>query len=130
MIWSKTVLVWSRLDIFVDSGQNQRLQYFHGWAEKRDRPIRSSYGGVLARFRYWDDQRRLPYRRNLTSRDSEVEEGGEVFDGSRSELQMEDAEFVRVEDLTISTALDCAPHKIRDECLCHLQGFPLCLPCY
>ena len=56
MIWSKTVLVWSRLEIFVDSGQNQRLQYFGGWTEKRDRPIRSSYGGVLARFRYWDDQ--------------------------------------------------------------------------
>ena len=28
MIWLKTVLVWSRLEIFVDSGQNQRLQYF------------------------------------------------------------------------------------------------------
>ena len=27
------------------------------------------YEGVLARFRYWDDQCRLPYRRNLTSRD-------------------------------------------------------------
>ena len=25
MIWSKTVLVWSRLEIFVDSVQNQRL---------------------------------------------------------------------------------------------------------
>ena len=36
MIWSKTVLVWSRLEIFVDSGQNQRLQYFRGWSEKRD----------------------------------------------------------------------------------------------
>ena len=47
MIWSKTVLVWSRLEIFVVSGQNQRHQYFRGWAEKRDRPIRSSYGGVL-----------------------------------------------------------------------------------
>ena len=46
MIWSKAVLVWSRLEIFVDSGQNQRLQYFRGWAEKRDRPIRTSYGGV------------------------------------------------------------------------------------
>ena len=23
MIWSKTVLVWSRVEIFVDSGQNQ-----------------------------------------------------------------------------------------------------------
>ena len=56
MIWSKTVLFWSRLEIFVDIGQNQRLQYFHGLAKKRDRPIRSSYGGVLARFRYWDDQ--------------------------------------------------------------------------
>ena len=56
MILSKTVLVWSRLEIFVDSGQNHRLQYFRGWKEKRDRPIRSSYGGVLARFRYWDDQ--------------------------------------------------------------------------
>ena len=42
VIWSKIVLVWSRLDIFVDSGQNHRLQYFRGWAEKRDRPIRSS----------------------------------------------------------------------------------------
>ena len=49
MIWSKTALVWSMLEIFVDSGQNQRLQYFRGWTEKRDRPIRSSYGGVLAR---------------------------------------------------------------------------------
>ena len=56
MIWSKTVLVWSGSDIFVDSGQNQRLQYFRGWTENPDRPIRSSYGGVLARFRYWDDQ--------------------------------------------------------------------------
>ena len=56
MIWFKTVLVWSRLEIFVDSGQNQRLQYFHGRTEKRDRPIRSYYGCVLARFRYWDDQ--------------------------------------------------------------------------
>ena len=52
MIWSKTVLVWSRLEIFVDSGQNQILQYFRGRAEKRDRPIRSSYGGGLSRFRY------------------------------------------------------------------------------
>ena len=56
MIWSKTVLVWNRLEIFVESGQNQRLQYLRGWAEKRDRPIQGSYGGVLARFRYWDDQ--------------------------------------------------------------------------
>ena len=56
MIWSKTVLVWSRVEIFVDSGQNQRLQYFRGWAEKRDWPMRSSYGGVLAQFRYWDNQ--------------------------------------------------------------------------
>ena len=56
MIWSKTVLVWSMLKIFVDSGQNQRLQYFLGWAEKRDRPVRSSYGGVLARCQFWDDQ--------------------------------------------------------------------------
>ena len=55
MIRSKTVLVWSRLEICVDSEQNQRLQYFRGWAGKRDRSIRSSYGGVLARFRYWDD---------------------------------------------------------------------------
>ena len=36
MIWSKTVIVWSRVDIFVDSGQNPRLQYFRSWAEKRD----------------------------------------------------------------------------------------------
>ena len=56
MIWSITVLVWSRLEIFVDSGKNQRPQYFRDWAEKRDGPIRSSYGSVLARFRYWDDQ--------------------------------------------------------------------------
>ena len=56
MICSKTVLVWSRLEIFVDSGKNQRLQYFRGGAEKPDRPIRSSYGGVLARYWYWDDQ--------------------------------------------------------------------------
>ena len=56
MIWSKTVLVRSRLDIFVDSGKNQRHQCFRGWTEKRDRPIGSSYGGILARFRYWDDQ--------------------------------------------------------------------------
>ena len=56
MIWSTTVLVRSRLDIFVDSGQNQRLQYFRGCAEKRDMPIRGSYGGVLSRLRYWDHQ--------------------------------------------------------------------------
>ena len=53
---SKTMLVGNKLDIFVDSGKNQRLQYFHGWPEKRDRPIRSFYGVVLARFRYWNDQ--------------------------------------------------------------------------
>ena len=56
VVESKTVLVWSRLDILFDSRQNQRLLYFRGWAEKRDGSIRSSYGGVLARFRYWDDQ--------------------------------------------------------------------------
>ena len=28
MICYKTVLVWSRLDIFVDCGQNKILQYF------------------------------------------------------------------------------------------------------
>ena len=44
MIWSKTVLVWIRLEIFVDNGQNQRLQYFRGCAEKRDKPIRWNYG--------------------------------------------------------------------------------------
>ena len=43
VIWSKPVLVWSILEIFVDSGQNQRLQYFRGWAKKRYRLIRSSY---------------------------------------------------------------------------------------
>ena len=53
-MWSKTVLVWSMLEIFVEGGQN--LQYFRGCAEKRDRPIQSSYGGVLAMFRHWDDQ--------------------------------------------------------------------------
>ena len=42
MFTSETVLVLSSKEIFVDSGQNQRLQYFSGWAEKRDRPIRSS----------------------------------------------------------------------------------------
>ena len=55
-MWSKTVLDWSMLDIVADNMQNQTLQYFRDWAKKRDRPIRSSYGGVLARFRYWDDQ--------------------------------------------------------------------------
>ena len=40
-----------------------------------------------------------------------VEEGGDVFDGSRSEmLQVEDAEFVRTKGLTIPTSLDCSPH--------------------
>ena len=34
MIWSKTVLVSSRLKIFVDNGQNQRLQYFRSWTEE------------------------------------------------------------------------------------------------
>ena len=55
MIWSKTVLVWNRLEIFVDSGKNKRLQYFRYLAEKRDRLIRNSQGGVIARFRYLDD---------------------------------------------------------------------------
>ena len=41
-----------------------------------------------------------------------------------------DAEFVRAEGLTIPTALDCSPNYIRGECLCHLHGFPLRLPCY
>ena len=53
MIWAKTVLVWSRLEIFVDSGHIHRLQY---WRDKRNRPIQGSYGGVLARFQYWDDK--------------------------------------------------------------------------
>ena len=65
MIWSKTLLVWSRLEIFVDSGQNQRPQYFAAG----QRSEIGLYEGVLAMFRYWDDQCRLPYRRNLTSRD-------------------------------------------------------------
>ena len=47
MIWSKIVLIWSRLEIFVNSGQKKRLQYFRGCAEKRDRPIRSAWGGVV-----------------------------------------------------------------------------------
>ena len=38
---------------------------------------------------------------------------------------MKDAEFVRAKGLTIPTALDCSPHYIRGECLCHLQEFPL-----
>ena len=90
----------------MDSGQNKRLQYFRGWAEKPD-----------TKFLRWcpcpvcDDQCRLPYRRNLTSRDSEVEEVGDAFDGSRSEmLQVEDADFVLAKGLTIPTALDCSPH--------------------
>ena len=37
MIWSKTVLVWSKLEIFVDGRQNQRPQYFRGWIVKQDR---------------------------------------------------------------------------------------------
>ena len=47
MIWYKIVLVWSMLEIIVDSGQNKRLQYFCGRAEKRDKLIRSFYGGVV-----------------------------------------------------------------------------------
>ena len=39
MLLSKTVLVLSRLEIFVDRGKNQSVQDFRGWAEKRDRPI-------------------------------------------------------------------------------------------
>ena len=52
MIWSKTVLVRSRLDIFVDSEQNQRLQYFRGWAEKRDRMINEDFhiAGICSLF--------------------------------------------------------------------------------
>ena len=46
MIWFETVLVWSRFEIFVDSGQNQRLQYFRNWA-KKDMPIRRSYSMAL-----------------------------------------------------------------------------------
>ena len=38
----------------------------------------------------------------------EVEEGCDVFNGPRSEmLQVEDAEFVGVKGLIISTGLDC-----------------------
>ena len=45
---SETVLVWSRKEIFVDSSYEQRVQDLCGWAEKRDLPVRSSLGGVLA----------------------------------------------------------------------------------
>ena len=60
MIWCKTVLVWSRLEILVDSGHNQRLQYFRGWGEKLDRLIPiiiiSSYGMCPCQVLAWDDQ--------------------------------------------------------------------------
>ena len=29
-------MIWGRLEIVVDSGQNKIIQYFHGWAEKPD----------------------------------------------------------------------------------------------
>ena len=46
--------------------------------------------------------------RNLTSCDSEVEEGSDVFNRPKSEmLQVEDAELVGAKCLTISTTLDC-----------------------
>ena len=35
MFLSKTVLVWSGLEIFVDGRKNQSFQVFRGWAEKR-----------------------------------------------------------------------------------------------
>ena len=44
----------------------------------------------------------------LTGCDREVEEGCDVLNHPRSEmLQVEDAEYVRANGLTISTALDC-----------------------
>ena len=55
MFTSETVLVLSREAIFVDCGYEQIFQDFCGWTEYRDRPIRSSLGGVLARLRYKDD---------------------------------------------------------------------------
>ena len=42
MIWSKTVLFRSRLEIFIDSGQNQST-----FAAGQRSEIRSSYRGVL-----------------------------------------------------------------------------------
>ena len=43
-------------------------------------------------------------------------------------LQVEDPELVGAKGLTISTALDCFHYKVRGECLCHLQWFPLGFP--
>ena len=44
-----------------------------------------------------------------TSISPESEGGGNVFNGSRSEIiQVEDAEFVRAKGLTVPTALDCS----------------------
>ena len=49
----------------------------------------------------------LAYRRNLTSCDSEVKEGCDVFNRLRSEMiQVEDAELVGAKGFTISTALN------------------------
>ena len=43
-------------------------------------------------------------------------------------LQVENVEYVRAKDLTVSSALDRSHHWIGAERLCHLQGFPLYLP--
>ena len=59
-----------------------------------------------------------------------VEERGDLFNHSRSEiLKVEDADLVGT-GLTVSRAFDCSHYWIRGECQCHLQGFPLGLLCY
>ena len=52
MFRPEAVLVWSREDIFVDKCRDSRT--FCGWAEKRQWPVRSSLGCVLASLRYRD----------------------------------------------------------------------------
>ena len=70
------MLGWSRLEIFVDIGQNQRIWYFRGWTEKL-----GSQGVSLPGFGI-----------GMINEDfhisgiREVEEGSDVFDGSRSEM--------------------------------------------
>ena len=52
---------------------------------------------------------RLPCIWNLTGCDCDAEEGGDVFNRSRSEmLEVENAELVGAKCLTVSTALDCS----------------------
>ena len=59
---------------------------------ERDRPIRSAERGALAWFRDWDDNGRLPNRRNPTKCDGVVEECSEVLNSSGSKMfYVEDA---------------------------------------